>query len=150
MTLADFEIEGCHVPGDRVIARPMNFGQPIAGEIPLRYALHVPIGEFCDRMDGQYRQCVVELQDDIAAYGADDEGVDVQVMRVGWPPLERLLREHTPLASAFLKVYLPIEILNTWALGAQEINDYLLNSFDDLTVEGDGLLVSGLCYRVKR
>lgn len=150
MTPASFEIEGSRVPGDRIIARPMNFGQPIAGEIPLHYALHVPVGEFCDRMDGQYWQCVVELQEDIAAYGIDDEGVEVQVMRVGWPPLETLLREHTPLASAFLRVYLAIEILNTWALGAQEVNDYLLNSFDDLTVEGNGVIVGGLCYRVDR
>ena len=149
MTPAVFDIEGSRVPGDRVIARPMNFGQAIAGEIPLKYSLRLPIREFCDRMDAAYRQSVAELREDIAAYGEDDDGVDVEVMRAGWPPLETLLRDHTPLASEFLRTFLAIEILNTWALGAQEVNDYLLNSFDDVTVETDDVIVEGICYRVR-
>jgi len=150
MTSAHFDIEGSLVPGDRVIARPMNFGQPIAGEIPLRYILQVPVQDFCGHMEEQYRQCVTELQEDIAAYGDDDDGVDVAVMRVGWPPLETLLREHTALAAEFMKVYLAVEVLNTWALGAQQVNDYLLNSFDALAVERDAVAIAGLCYRVNR
>ncbi|WP_199510093.1 hypothetical protein [Nucisporomicrobium flavum] len=150
MTLAYFDIGAKRVPGDRVIARPMNFGQPIAGETPLRYSLRLAIREFCDRTEPQYRQCVAELQEDIAAVGTEDEGVDVAVMRAGWPPLETLLRDHTPLASEFLKVYLAIEILNVWASGAQEVNDYLLNSFDEVTVAGNEVTITGICYRVSR
>lgn len=126
----------------------MNFGQPIAGEVALPYTLRLPLQAFCDGIEPQYGRCVTELQEDIAAYGADDDGVDVAVMRAGWPPLETILRDHTPLASEFLKVYLAIEILNVWALGTQDINDYLLNSFDDVSVDGDAVVITGLCYKV--
>jgi hypothetical protein len=146
---ADFAVRDIVVPGIRIAYRPMNFGQPIAGQVPIPWTMRLPVGEFCARMAQDYRRWITEMQDDLAKWGIDnEEDLDARLLRVGWPSLEALLRDHPDLGAEFLKDCLRTEILDIYTGATLTDYDYLINSFDRVLPGSDDIVFAGTCYEL--
>lgn len=147
---AEFDIRGSLVPSNRVVTRPMNFGQRIAGQSPIRYMLTLPVEGFCERIGPKYRQYIQELRDDVRIMGSEGDETLEALIHAGWPSLEGLLSEHFVLASEFLREYMAIDILDSFTHATIVDHDYVINSFGGILTAGDRISIYGECYEMPK
>jgi hypothetical protein len=127
----------------------MNFGQPIAGHIPVPYALVLSVTEFRFRMDETYRRCRQELREDLGVDDPEQDEVSLGLLRADWPDLDALLREHRDLAASLIRRYMFVEVLGGYTRASIVDYDYLLTSLDAVRVGAEEIILAGCCYATR-
>lgn len=137
-------IEGQEVALHTVAKRVMNFGQAVAHQRALAYALRVGRSAFEQRLRAAHAQTLEELRVD-AEQGDEDE-ITAGLRALSWPELDALIASDFALFRAYLETYLVGCALDAFASAPALSAVYQLDSLDEVTLDGGQLILRGRCY----
>jgi hypothetical protein len=87
-------VEGKPVPPEQIAPRAHNFGQLAAGQVTVDCLLEIPVAAVVAEFAGFYRDYA---EDDRLHGDGDEPPFALELRRLGWPPLERVVGESPDL-----------------------------------------------------
>ncbi len=135
-------IGGEDVPSSELGLRDMNFGEPVPGLMPLGFELRPTLDEFVSACSEIYR----DFADDDRVHGDPDEDSSLlDVRKLGWPPLETLIRSHPGQALRFFHKWMLRNFLGELlgAFGSQGHPRFAANEVTGVHMDGGGIVLTG-------
>lgn len=139
-------LNGRDMSASSFTCRPMNFGQPVPGLLPLSYRISIETIQWLELTAADYNNFIQGEQEDNNEPG-EWPTLD-HLKALGYPPLTTLIHQAPQLLEELIKEWLTLEVLDTLFPYSPEFTkcQYSLNTLDKVRIDTTQVVLEGQAY----